>query len=119
MISSLSVGRPSNLQLQSRPWQMLPGSPCWETDEACDSSRPLVSVCVMRGSMAVWWRKLSFWYILDWKVSLPSCACVYGHKALGMLCWQMDLLHCRATLAKRGRTKRRWERRGRTEVSQA
>lgn len=38
------------------------------------------------------------------------CVCVCGHEAVGMLRWQMALLHCRATLANRGRTGRRWER---------
>ena len=41
-----------------------------------------------------------------------------GHEAVGMLRWQMALLHCRATLANRGRTGRRWERKRRWDVNQ-
>lgn len=56
------------------------------------------------------------------KLRVCLCAsvgkCVCGHKAVGMLRWQMALLHCRATLANRGRTGRRWERRRRWDVSQ-
>ena len=82
----------------------------------------------MRGTMVIWWRKRGYRYILRWKVSLPSCACacervsvgecVCGHEAVGMLRWQMALLHCRATLANRGRTGRRWERKRRWDVNQ-
>ncbi len=50
------------------------------------------------------------------------CVCVWasvcGHEAVRTLRWQMALLHCRATLANRGRTGRRWERRRRKDVSQ-
>ena len=86
-----------------------------------------VCTCVCyttRGSMVIRWRKRGYWNILHWKVSLPSCACicvwasVCGHEAVGMLRWQMALLHCRATLANRGRTGRRWERRRRWDASQ-
>lgn len=92
----------------------------------------LVCVCVcytMRGTMVIWWRKRGYLCILRWKVSLPSlyvCACVHvsvwasvhGHVAVGMLRWQMALLQCWATLANRGRTGRRWERRRKSDVSQ-
>lgn len=80
MICSLTVSAASPLRLLSRLRQMLPGSPCWETDEACDSTGLCKSVCVcyrMRGTMVIWWRKRGYRYILRWKVSLPSCACVY------------------------------------------
>lgn len=40
------------------------------------------------------------------KLCVCLCAsvgeCVRGHEAVGMLRWQMALLHCRATLANRG-----------------
>lgn len=82
-----------------------------------------------RGSTVSWWRKCRYWYILRWKVSLPSCVCVcvcvhlrvsvcLDIRLRGMLRRQMAFLHCRATLANRGRTGRRWERRRRWDVSQ-
>lgn len=84
-----------------------------------------VSLCFsVRGSLVNWWRKRGYWYILHWKVSLPGracvclCVCFCGHKALGMLRWQMALLHCWASLANRTRTGRWWEIRRRRGVSQ-
>lgn len=52
------------------------------------------------------------------RVRVSLWASVHGHVAVGMLRWQMALLQCRATLANRGRTGRRWERRRKSDVSQ-
>lgn len=51
---SLTVSAASHLQLLSRLQQMLPGSPCWETDEAYDSTGLCVSVCVAH-CVGLWW----------------------------------------------------------------
>lgn len=94
MIRSLTVRAASCLRLLSRLRQMLPGSPCWETDEACDSTGLCECVCyTMRGTMVIWWRKRGYQYILRWKVSLPSCACacVCG---CGRVCVDMRLWAC-------------------------
>lgn len=103
--------------------QMLPGSPCWETDEACDS--------ITQGECACYPNAWDFGdlvaeaWILEYtalegvlaKRRMFVCVCM-DTKTVDMLRWQMALLHCRATLANRGRKVRRWERRRTRDVSQ-
>lgn len=68
--------------------QMLSGSPCWETDEACESSGALASVNnSVRGFLLGFFCFFSRrsgggsavpQYILRWKASLPSRVCLWA-----------------------------------------